>query len=224
MRSNAKLHVGRQVFLKIDLKDFFPSISINWIINIFKKLGYASNVSYYLAALCCYNEHLVQGAATSPYLSNIVAHHLDNRLTNLAISYNLVYTRYADDLAFSGDYIPAKFIKIVTKIIQECGFEVNNEKTLLSIGRGKRILTGISISGDKISLPRNMKREIKKEVHFVIKFGYLSHASKKKIRNPFYLESLYGRLLFWKQVEPDNKYAINYLREIKNILDTLNIS
>jgi len=220
--TNAKKHVGKVAFLKIDLKDFFPSITINWIINVFRELGYAQNVAYYLAALCCYNSHLSQGAATSPYLSNIVSRHLDNRLSKLSKSYSLIYTRYADDLAFSGKYIPAKFIEIATKIINECKFEVNKNKTILSVGPGKRILTGISIAEDKICLPRYIKRAIKKEAYYIVKFGYFSHASKNKIRNPFYLESLYGKLQFWRNVEPDNETASFYIKKIKAILDVLN--
>lgn len=222
--TNAKQHIGKKAFLKIDLKEFFPSITINWIITVFKELGYADNLAYYLAALCCYNGHLAQGAATSPYLSNIVSRHLDNRLSKLAKSYSLTYTRYADDLAFSGEYIPAKFINIVTKIIKESKFEANKDKTILSVRQGKRILTGISIAGDKICLPRYVKRAIKKEAYYIIKYGYLSHASKKKIRDPFYLESLHGKLQFWRNVEPDNEIALGYINKIRAVLDVLNES
>ena len=222
--TNAKKHVSRKAFLKIDIKDFFSSIRINWIINVFREFGYAQNIAYYLSSLCCYKDYLAQGAATSPYLSNIISRHMDNRLKKLAERYSLDYTRYADDLAFSGEYIPAKYIETVTKIIETCKFEVNKDKTFLSYGSGKRILTGISITGDKICLPKEVKREIRKNAYYVAKFGYLSHSAKKKIRDPFYLESLYGKLLFWKNVEPENKFAGDYLLKIKEVIDFINNS
>lgn len=219
---NAKCHVGQKAFLKIDIKDFFPSIPKNNVIQTFKKLGYAANVSNYLASLCCLDDALVQGAATSPCLSNLICRHLDKRLSLLASGYDLNYSRYADDIAFSGNYIPHKYISLVTNVVRDCGFHVNEEKTFLSHSKGKRILTGISIAGDTIRIPRNFKRGLRKDVHHVLTHGYFSHVSKKKIRNPFYLESLHGRLMFWSNVEPENKTAIYYQSEIRKIISLIN--
>lgn len=219
--SNAENHVGKKTLLKMDIKNFFSSIPKNWIIQFFQQLGYAPNVAFYLASLCCYEDALGQGAATSPCLSNIVCRHLDNRLSLVASSYDLTYTRYADDIAFSGDYIPHSMIDLIAKIITECGFRVNEEKTILSAGAGKRILTGLSIAGDHIQIPRNYKRQIKSEAHYVIKYGFFSHASKTKIRNPFYLESLLGKLQFWVKAEPNNEVAKEYCAKIRAIRQAL---
>ena len=109
--TNAKIHVENKFLLKLDLKDFFPSISINQVINVFKDLGYSNHVSFFLSAICCVEEHLPQGAPTSPALSNIIARHLDNRLLGLAKKMGYRYTRYADDLAFSGESIKPDFTK-----------------------------------------------------------------------------------------------------------------
>ncbi|CAI9388471.1 MULTISPECIES: retron St85 family RNA-directed DNA polymerase [Citrobacter] len=218
--SNAEKHVEKKCILKMDMSDFFPSIPINWVINFFHSLGYSNNVSFYLSSICCLNNGLPQGGATSPYLSNILLVSLDRRLTNLSKSYKLDYTRYADDMTFSGDYIPLKFSEIVSQIIDNFGLHINNDKTQLITKPGKRIITGVSVAGSKMTLPRDKKREIRKEVHYIKKFGYLSHASKMKIRNPAYLSVLEGKLNFWLQVEPDNEYAkqaIVFIRTLKNI-------
>src|SRR6266404_2466488 len=101
--TNARVHLGQSHFLKIDLKDFFPSIGINRVIAIFKSLGYTPDLSFFLSALCCYKGVLPQGAPTSPAITNLVAKGLDARLFGLAQSLGLRYTRYADDIAFSGE-------------------------------------------------------------------------------------------------------------------------
>ncbi|WP_226499148.1 retron St85 family RNA-directed DNA polymerase [Pseudomonas sp. MWU16-30322] len=209
--TNAAPHLNSKCILKMDIKDFFPSIKIDWVANFFNQLGYADNVSFYLAALCCKDGCLVQGASTSPYLTNILMRGLDHRLYKLAQSYSMKYTRYADDLTFSGEYIPHTVIEVVDSIVSDFGLEVNTDKTRLQIDRNQKIVTGLSVAGKSISMPRSFKRELKKELHFIQKYGYQSHLSKKKIRKPFYIDSLIGKVNFWLQAEPADTYAIKSL-------------
>ena len=220
--TNARLHSGENQLLKIDLKDFFTSIKINRVVSIFKHLGYASNVAFYLAALCCYNEYLPQGAPTSPILSNIVSYKLDNRLFNLAQKFNLKYSRYADDLIFSGDIIPVKFIHYVDEIIKNEGFEINNTKTRLYKNKTKRIVTGISVLKNELKIPRDYKRDLKLELNYILKFGIDSHLKKKKIRNYKYLTSIIGKVNFWLSVEPNNEYAQKAKNHLIEIYKTRN--
>lgn len=216
--TNAKKHTKKTCILKMDFMNFFPSIPINWVINFFHEQGYEKNVSFFLASLCCKDGRLAQGAATSPYLSNILLQSFDKRIFKLCKKLHLDYTRYADDITISGEYIPHKVISIIENIVDSFGLKVNPEKTRLKIGEGQKIVTGISVSGTSIALPRKEKREIKKEMHFIKKFGHRSHMSKKKIRQPFYLESLLGRLGYWLQIEPNNKEAQEYHALILSIL------
>lgn len=213
--TNAKIHIGQEQFLKLDLKDFFPSITINQVITIFKSLGYTHKVSFYLAAICCYGEVLPQGAPTSPMLSNIVAISLDKRLMAFSKTNNLKYTRYADDLAFSGEQIPVKFIDYISNIITSCGFKVNEKKTILQQNKNKRILTGISIADSVIKIPREYKRNLKQEIHLIRKFGISTFIRRQKIKNPDYLLSIIGKIHFWLSVEPDNQFAIKALADLR---------
>ena len=215
--SNASAHLNSKCLMKIDLKDFFPSIPINWVVNYFLSLGYADNASFYLAALCCNEGRLVQGSSTSPYLTNILLKSLDERISLLAKSYDLNFTRYADDLTFSGEYIPHKLIGIVTEIITQYGLVVNDKKTKLQIGSNQRIVTGLSVAGSMLAVPRKFKRDLKLELHFIKKYGYGSHVSKMKIRNPYYIESLIGKLNFWLQAEPSNMDALSGIKLLKGI-------
>lgn len=205
--SNAKIHVAQNHFLKIDLENFFPSIKMNKVITFFKSLGYTHKVSFYLASICCHNKELPQGAPTSPILSNIIAKSLDNRLLRFSKRFNLKYTRYADDLAFSGESIPAKHIEYITHIIKSCGFEVNDKKTILNQDKHKRIVTGISIAEDEIKIPREYKRRLKAEIHCIRKYGIADYIIKNKIKNIDYLQTVTGKINFWLSVEPNNKFA-----------------
>lgn len=218
--TNATPHLDSKILLKMDLEDFFGSIPINWVINYFYELGYAKNVCFYLASICCLNDALPQGAPTSPYLSNILVSHLDLRLEKLSRLYSISYTRYADDLTFSGNYIPHNFISIIEGIVDSFGLTVNKNKTRLHLSKGQRIVTGISVAGDSLKIPRGLKRQIRKEVHFIRKYGYLSHVSKLKINNPNYLDSLIGKVNFWLQVEPRDEFALSsrdFLRKVRNV-------
>lgn len=219
IKDNAEPHLGKICLLKMDLKDFFPSITLPRVINVFRRFGYPPNISFYLARLCCLEDCLPQGAATSPTLSNLIAIRLDKRLSALSKKWDIRYTRYADDLTFSGSSISIKYIDVVDRIVCEEGFKVNKEKTTLSRSKGKRVVTGLSVSGDKLKVPREFKRRLRQHVHFIAKYGYFSHTSKLKIRDPFYIDSIYGKLLFWKWIEPDNSfvnYAIEEISIIKN--------
>ncbi|HLK27237.1 MAG TPA: reverse transcriptase family protein [Puia sp.] len=221
--TNARIHAGEKELLKIDLLNFFPSINLNRIIYVFKSLGYPNEICYYLAAICSYNGYLPQGAPTSPYLSNIIAKQLDKRLINFSKKYDLKYSRYADDLTFSGKSIPSIMIEYIAKIIQDEGFEMNLGKTRLYKTAGKRIVTGISVLKKEIKLPRNYKRDLKQDLFFIFKYGLPSHIAKKKIRKANYLLSLIGKVSFWLSIEPDDLFAIKAKEELLKIHNSLEI-
>lgn len=217
--TNAKIHLMQENLLKLDLSNFFPSISLGRVIKVFKKLGYTTNVSYYLASICCLDEGLPQGAPTSPCLSNIIAHDLDVRLLKFSKHFGLKYTRYADDITFSGTVIPVKFISYISKIIESEGFEVNTEKTRLYKSQSKKIVTGILVSGETMKVPKEYKRKLRQTMHYIRTYGIASHIAKRKIREPNYIDSLIGKLQFWKSVEPNCDFVsaqINFLKGLKS--------
>lgn len=216
--TNSKIHVGQNHLLKIDLKDFFPSIKLNRFISIFKQLGYPNIVSFYLASICSFEQSLPQGSPTSPVISNIVAKQLDNRLMGFSKRFDLKYTRYADDMTFSGESIPAIFIEYISNIIADEDFKVNKSKTRLYQKKCKKIVTGISVSDSEIKIPRNYKRSLKQELHYIHKYGLNSHISKKKIRKSNYLYSLIGKVNFWLSIEPKNEFAIRSKNELYKYL------
>lgn len=181
IRSFAAPHVGRRVVVRLDLCDFFPSISAARIQATFRTLGYPETVADLLAGLCTNvtphdawpsgylapdserlfailraarqfhaRPHLPQGAPTSPVLANLAAYRLDTRLTALAATAGATYTRYADDLAFSGDgdfeRVARRFALHASVVAAEEGFEVNHRKTRLMRSGVRQHLAGLTIN------------------------------------------------------------------------------
>lgn len=216
---NAAPHLGKRYVLKMDIHDFFGSIRSPRVRQTFKKIGYPENVSKVLGVLCCLHRHLPQGAPTSPALSNIVGYEMDRKLAALAAEYGLTYTRYADDLTFSGDVFPKEqIIPQVKRIIRDEKFEPNHKKTHFMNQSSRKIITGVSVaSGVKLTIPKSKKREIRKNVYFILTKGLAEHQRRIGSHDPAYLKRLIGMLCYWRAIEPDNTYASDSIAALKRL-------
>lgn len=221
--TNAQKHVGCRCLLKLDIAEFFPSIAFPRVMAIFLDIGYSHQVSLVLASLCCLRGRLPQGSAASPMLSNIISRRLDGRLSEFAKQYALSYTRYADDMTFSGRDISIWHQKCLTEIIREEGFRINDEKSVLIRGAGKKIVTGISISRGVMKLPKQTKRAIRSRSHFLIRNGILHESFAREVRDPLFVDRVLGLLNFWKTVEPENPYPHLATQRILNQLASLKV-
>ncbi|MGQ9731216.1 MAG: reverse transcriptase family protein [Candidatus Zipacnadales bacterium] len=178
--TNARPHVGKRVVVNLDLQDFFPSITLARVRGVFTNLGYSYRVASILALLCTEYERkmhdkggqlayvsvgprtLVQGAPTSPALANLVAWKLDRRLAGLAHKLGFTYTRYADDLTFSGDqaWLAPALVGLVRHIVAEEGFAINPAKTRIFRRSSKQVVTGLVVN-DRVNTPRELRRKIR---------------------------------------------------------------
>lgn len=172
----AAAHAGQDVVLRMDLHNFFPSIAGIRVQALFRVFGYPEAVADLLGGICTNavpfaiarkcnfaerqmytNPHLPQGAPTSPALANRAAYRLDCRLRGLAESCGGVYTRYADDLAFSGGPEFARgierFAAHVAGIVEEEGFAVNHRKTRIMRQGCRQKLAGL-VTNSKVNVPR----------------------------------------------------------------------
>jgi len=174
IKSFAAPHVGQRVVVRMDLRDFFPSISAPRVQAMFRTAGYPEHVANLLGGVCTNAvprvlwtgkgkrldplrvadarhlyawPHLPQGAPTSPALANICAYHVDCRLTGWAEASGAVYTRYADDLAFSGgqhfDRGAERFAVHAAAILREEGFAVHHRKTRIMRQGVRQYLAGV---------------------------------------------------------------------------------
>jgi len=155
--SNVQPHLRSKNIMVIDIKDFFPSIKQKQVKHVFKELGFPVKVTIILTNLCTLDGRLPQGAPTSPALANIIFSPIDNQLTNLAKEWECEYTRYADDLVFSGNMRFTNKHKLrVIKIIEEAGFRINPKKTRIIGSGGRQIVAGL-VANEK-GLPPRLKR------------------------------------------------------------------
>lgn len=160
VKTFAAPHVGQRVVLRMDLRDFFPSIGGARMQTIFRTLGYPEKVADLLGGIatnCVPRDvsrdpvytrpHLPQGAPTSPALANMCFYRADCRLAGLAASAGARYTRYADDLAFSGgtdfDRRAERFSAHVAAILQDEGFAVHHRKTRIMRQGVRQHLAGV---------------------------------------------------------------------------------
>jgi retron-type reverse transcriptase len=182
--TNAQPHVGRRVVVSLDLKDFFPSITFPRVRGVFVAHGYSYAVASTLALLCTEYDrevfdrdgerlhisvgprHLVQGAPTSPALANLVAWRLDRRLSGLAAKYGFSYTRYADDLTFSGDdaTVVGRLITNIKRVVADERFTLNDAKTHVTRRAQRQIVTGLVVN-DQAATPRQLRRRLRAILH-----------------------------------------------------------
>jgi RNA-directed DNA polymerase len=178
IKTNAFVHLAKKQILKLDIKDFFETITQNQIIESLTKLGVNIQVSEWISNIACVNGYLVQGFSTSPILANIVAVEMDLEILK-NIDETINYTRYADDLYFSSDSTQLN-LELITKIITKYGFEINNSKTKLMKRGQKQYVTGLSVFDNNYPrIPKKIKRELRLEAYYIGKYGYEEHIMRK---------------------------------------------
>lgn len=145
-----------------------------------------------------------QGAPSSPKLANLVCRNLDKRLHQLAVNNNLAYSRYADDLTFSGDLeILKKIKKTVSHIVKDENLFINHSKTKIIKSGGKFLVTGLNIENDKVTVPRIFKKEIEHHLYHCLNNGVMNHLAKASIPNRNFKEWLLGKIAFVHSIEKD---------------------
>ena len=154
---HGRLHADSTNLMVVDIQDFFPTITFDNATAVFCDFGFPTTVALQLGSLCSLDRRLPQGAPTSPSIANLAFSHADSQLKALANSWDSRYSRYADDLAFSGSTRYTKtHVRRVETILKRHGFAVNTSKTR-RIGSGARqIVTGLVIN--KVAHPPRWKR------------------------------------------------------------------
>ena len=190
--THARTHVGAESVVCLDLRSFFSSISVARVNGLFRGLGYPEAVAWALACLCTHptpvrvlagmppggttsgrawaraslqQRHLPQGAPTSPALANLACVTLDQRLAGLAGAAGLTYSRYADDLTFSGARGSAgRLVFAVGTIARDEGFDLNPAKTRVRSATERQEVTGLVVN-DQLGVPREYHDQLRAVLH-----------------------------------------------------------
>lgn len=226
IRSNAFMHRKSNVILKMDFKDFFPSItSDDWKTYCTKNCILDAEDIEFTSNLLFRKRNgerkltLSIGAPKSPPLSNILMYEFDQEMYERTRLHNIVYTRYADDMTFSAqrtgylNEVP-KIMNSLKGIVEYPRLTVNTDKTVRATRRYGRYVTGLTLANDgSVGIGRKKQDVIRSKVH----------KSIHGILNPSQLESLAGTLAFVKSVDPEflsklrRKYGESTIQQIMSI-------
>ena len=172
--TNAVPHLGCTVLIKLDIKDFFPSVTREMIEPIISDFALREPKAIERLLDICVNDNgLPQGAPTSPILSNLLMRDFDVAAYRFADLMSASYTRYADDLTFSlEEDDPAaarKIVGAVRSMLAEQGFELNEKPKKLNILRGHQAqqVCGITLNSGKPTISKKQRRKIRAARHAI---------------------------------------------------------
>ena len=230
VRSFASQHTGQRVVLKLDLRNFFPSVTKARVNGLFRGFGYRDSVASILAGLCTTTApreiwtqagviysmaHLPQGAPSSPAVANLCAYRMDARLSGLAMAAGARYSRYADDLAFSGS---AEFERSVERfaihaasIVLSEGFEVEHRKTRILRRGVRQRLAGVVVN-DAVGVARQERDQLKAILTNCQRQG---PASQNREGHPDFRAHLAGRVGWVEMIHPAQG------RKLRDILERI---
>jgi hypothetical protein len=229
-RTHARLHAGRHTVVRMDLEDFFASVPASRVYGIFRTAGYPEAVAHALTAFTTTvvprdawaavplpdepgalrrhlrlgrrlaTPHLPQGAPTSPALASLAATHLDRRLAALAPTLCATYSRYADDLAFSGPAdLPAGTLRrVVAELVREEGFRVVPAKTSVRRRHERQLVTGVVVNAST-NVERRSYDRLRAVLHDAAVHGP-GHANRDGV--PDFRAHLQGRVAWVAQLNP----------------------
>lgn len=175
---NARQHCAAPLLLRADIRAFFPSITANRIAECFSRLGVARDMSQALSRFCTIDDVLPLGLHASPTIANLVCLDLDEELSKLASQLSCRYTRYADDLTFSGSAgLPTK--SQIRQILESHDFDLSPKKFRVTKLGQAHYVTGLSVSDPEgPHVPRAMRRRLRLILHYCQKFGVVDHLQR----------------------------------------------
>lgn len=224
---NARVHVNKAMVMKLDVKDFFSSITFPMVLShAFPSSVFPPSVGVMLSSLCCCRDRLPQGAPTSPAVSNLVMRPFDLYMEQWCRDQGIDYSRYCDDMTFSGEFDAAEVKAKVNGFLNAMGFSLNRKKTRVLKHSSRMTVTGIVVNV-KAQVSRDYRRRLRQEIYYCEKYGIGEHL-KKMGYEPYlsefpngerkYLNGLLGRCSYVLLVNPDDLWFQEARERIKQML------
>ena len=217
VQKNARPHINKKKILKLDIEGFFDNITYSRVKDVvFYEDKFSEPIRILLTMLCYYRESLPQGAPTSPAITNIIMYDFDERIGAYCSERGIAYTRYCDDMTFSGEFDEKEIITLVREELRKLGLFLKNRKTALINNSKRQTVTGIVVN-EKINITKEYKKKIRQEIYYIEKFGLENHAKNQGITDVNgYLVSLQGRIAFVIQTCPEDCKFKRYRDILKN--------
>jgi RNA-directed DNA polymerase len=207
--SNAEIHTNKTYVLNIDLEDFFPSIKANRIVESLKNepFNFNNEMANIIARISCKDGRLPQGSPMSPMVSNICCEKLDSDLKDFSVKLKLSYSRYADDITFSGygRIFNNKFFSDLGKIVgKKHHFRIKKTKTRIQKRNSRQEVTGVVVN-DKLNVNRIYIRNLRALIHYY-KMGKAEKNAQSVIS---------GKLEFLKMIKGKDRVYRNLYKQFK---------
>ena len=175
IQHNGAAHVGQAQVLNLDILHFFDSIDFAQVYRwAFPAIYYPKEVRGLLTSLCTYHGRLPQGAPTSPAISNLVLQDFDEVVGRWCAQREITYTRYCDDLTFSGELESGAVIQLVSQQLYHRGMKLNKRKTRLASRHERQLVTGVVVNR-KVHARREYRRQLRQELYYCRKWGLAEH-------------------------------------------------
>lgn len=222
---NAVPHVGKDLLLKLDITDFFGSISFSSALGrAFPSVYFPAPVQMLLTSLCFCGDTLPQGSPTSPAISNLVMKPFDDYMGAWCKERRIDYTRYSDDMTFSGNFDPHAVKRKAGSFLEAMGFALNEKKTKIISAGGHQAVTGIVVN-EKPQIGREYRKKLRQEIYYCEKFGIRAHLEKRNMTEYLkqgaegerrFLASLRGKTDYVLSVNPGDAWFSGAKRRMKN--------
>lgn len=205
---NAAPHIGKSRLLKLDIQRFFDSVLYCAVKDAaFPPEIFSEPVRVLLTMLCYHNESLPQGAPSSPAISNLILREFDETVYTWCRQRRIAYTRYCDDMTFSGAFDERELTTFVRARLRADGFFLNEKKTWLAFAGQRQSVTGLTVN-EKINIPSGNRRKLRQTLYYIRRFGIESHLKTIRIEPDItperYLRHLLGQISFALQVLPND--------------------
>ena len=203
---NAAPHIAKHCVLKLDICHFFDSIRYSTVKEkAFPAKIYSESIRVLLSMLCYYRDALAQGAPGSPAITNIIMYDFDETVGRWCAEQGICYTRYCDDMTFSGDFDCKVVVSFVEAELKKNGFLLNRKKTQLQTSSRQQTVTGIVVN-EKLNIPAAYRRQLRQEIYYCQKFGIQEHLRKSgmEVSSDSYLMQLMGKVNYVLQVRPND--------------------
>lgn len=217
---NAQPHVGKETLLKMDIRHFFDHIYYPMVkAKVFTADKYSESNRVLLSLLCVHKDALPQGAPTSPVISNIIMRDFDDVVGSWCKERKITYTRYCDDMTFSGSFDPKVVKTFVKEQLKITGFYVNDKKTVVARNGQQKNVTGIVVN-ERPNTTAAYRKKLRQELYYCKTYGVYSHMQRTQVNvtEDTYLRQLLGRVNYVLLVDPLNEEMQSYKRWIKTQL------